>query len=209
MSTLNRRLVQAKPHKRKVIKMDNELLQLQEYLFQTYPEDQNIKHFFSTYEAKVKQQQQQQQQQSFQSKRPVLKRTRSVVKQEIKEKMIDSYSEERYMTGEIDLDLDTEKKCIDTLLELEKSIRSSKRDIIYKTAMQGQVIKKLKEQRKGNVGVFLTQNGIKFSTSHCYALIRLYKLCQKHPNLLKCALHVKFVIGNMKTIEDICEEMRW
>ena len=48
------------------------LQELLEYLFKTYPQDSNIKQWFQKYSEK------------FGHNKPVLKRTRSVVKQEVK-----------------------------------------------------------------------------------------------------------------------------
>lgn len=174
------------------------LNKLYEYLINKYPQDNNIRQWFLEYSDKFSRKQ-----------KPVLKRTRSVVKKEVKEKLISSYSEERRIEGEIPTNLETVEKCLETLKLLEQSIRSNKRDIIYKSALEGQVINHLKKIRRGNVGVFLAQKGVQFSVSHCYALIRLYKLVELYPNLQKCAVELGLILKNMKTVEEICKELNW
>lgn len=173
------------------------ILKLKEYLFSTYPEDNNIKQWFQKYS------------EEFGHKKPVLKRTRSVVKRDVKDKLLESYSEERTISGEIKIETETEESCVNSIKLLELSIKSNKRDIIYKSALQGQVIDNLKKLRKGNTGVFLAQHGIKFSVSYCNSLVRLYKLVEAHSNLIKCSVDLRLIIQNMKVVKEICEELHW
>lgn len=179
---------------------EKEFLQkLQEYLFKTYPGDNNIKQWFQEYSEKFGQN----------KRKPVLKRTRSVVKQDVKNKLLQSYSEEKRISDEIKINLETEDKCVESIKLLELCIRSNKRDIIYKSALEGQVIDHLKKYKKGNTGVFLAQQGIKFSVSYSNSLVRLYKLAEAHPNLLKCSVDLGLIMKNMKVVKEICEELHW
>ena len=175
------------------------LNKLNEYLISTYPEDNNIKQWFQEYDAKF----------GKASTKPVLKRTRSVVKKELKSKLLESYSEDRRLEGEVPINTETEEKCLESLKLLQQHIESNKRDIIYKSALQGKIIAHLKTYKKGNTGVFLVQHGIKYSVSYCNSLVRLYKLVSKHNNLIKCSIDLGLIMKNMKVVEEVCEELNW
>ena len=133
----------------------------------------------------------------------------SFVKQEVRNKLLQPYSEEGRIEGDVEMHTDTEDKCVESIKKLEVSIKSNKRDIIYKSALQGQVINVLKQNRKGDTGVFLAQNGIKFSVSYCNLLVRLYKLVEAHPVLQKCSVDIGVIMKNMKVVKEICEEEKW
>lgn len=167
-----------------------------EYLVSTYPDDNNIKQWFQEYSNKF-------------CPKPVFKRTRSVVKKELKTKLLDSYSEDRRIISDVDINTETVEKCIESIKTLEQSIQSHKRDIIYKSALEGQIIYHLKQFKKGQTGVFLAQQGIKFSISYCNSLVRLYKLVIIYPNLQKCSIDLGVIMKNMKVVEEICKEFNW
>ena len=102
------------------------LLKLKDYLITNYPEDDNIKLWFPEYSEKF----------GNNKLKPVHKRTRSFVKQEVRNKLLQSYSEERRIEGDVGIHTDTEDKCAESIKKLEVSIKSHKRDIIYKSALQ-------------------------------------------------------------------------
>lgn len=112
------------------------LQELREYLFNTYPQDISIKQWFQKYSEKIG------------HNKTVLKRTRSVAKQEVKNKLFESYSEDRRISGEVKIDLETIDSCVQSIQLLELAIKSNKRDIIHKSALQGQVISHLKTIKK-------------------------------------------------------------
>lgn len=177
---------------------DNFVKELIQYLNQKYTSDEFIVEWQKEYERR------------FLQKKPVLKRTRSVIKTELKERLQQSYSEE-YENIEDDpkLSLDTVEKCVESIKTLEKWIKVNKRNILYHSALQGQALDEIKRLRRGDTGVFLVQQGISFSVSYCNALIRLSKLVKDHPKLQNCSIEVGIVLKNMKVMRDICKELRW
>ena len=110
------------------------LQELQEYVFYTYPQDIHIKRWFQKYSEK------------FGHNKQVLKR--SGVKQEVKNKLLESYSEDRRISGEVKIELETIDSCVKSIQHLELTIKSNKRDIIYNSALQGQVFSHLKTIKK-------------------------------------------------------------
>ena len=109
------------------------------YLISKYPEDNNIKLWFQEYDEKF----------GKVKVKPALKRTRSVVKQELKTKLLQSYSKDRSLQGEVpvDLETDTEEKCLLSLKLLQKHIESDKRDIIYKKVQVGKDQEKAQSEK--------------------------------------------------------------
>jgi len=178
---------------------DNCVKELVLYLSETYPADDFINKWKENYDN------------TFLQKKPVLKRTRSVIRCEIKEKLQQSYCEgQQHVSLEDSLEeLETVQNCVDGIKKLDVWIKGNKKNIVYFSALQGQAINTLKRFKTGDIGVFLVQQGISYSVSHCNALIRLYKLVDKHPKLQNCAVDLRLIIQNMKTVEEICVELQW
>lgn len=179
-------------------KRDNCVKELVNYLNQTYPGDNVIKQWQEDYTIK------------FLQKKPVLKRTRSVVRYEIKEQLVQSYDENLNVGNSPDeLSIDTVENCIEKIKRLDKYIKGNKRNIIWFSVLQGQAINNLKLMKRGDIGVFLVQQGVPYSVSYCNSLIRLYKLVEKHNKLRFCAINLRLILQNMKTVEEICKELNW
>ena len=176
---------------------DNCVKELIYYLDTTYPSDVFVQNWKENYSNQ------------FLQKKPVLKRTRSVVYKELKERLLQSYSED-YKPNDTQLSsLDSVENCINNVKQLEHWIVGNKRNIIYFSALQGQNINTLKGYKRGDVGVFLVKNGIHFSVSHCNALVRLFKLVEEYPKLQNCSIELGTIIKNMKTVKEICKELNW
>ena len=107
------------------------------------------------------------------------------------------------------LSVESVDKCVESIKTLEHWIKGNKRSILYYSALQGEAIDNLKKLRRGDTGVFLVQQGVPCSVSHCNALIRLYRLIKDYPQLQNCSIEVGIVLKNMKVIREICKELAW
>ena len=183
---------------------DNFVNELLQYLGQNYSSDAFIVNWQKEYGKRFLQKEH--------VKKPVLKRTCSVVKEGLKARLLQSYSEEYRDTCTKDdpqLSVESVDKCVESIKTLEHWIKGNKRNIIYYSALQGEAIHNLKKLRRGDTGVFLVQQGVPFSVSHCNALIRLYRLIKEYPQLQNCSIEVGIVLKNMKVIREICKELAW
>ena len=178
-------------------KRDNCVKELCNYLDKVLPKDEFIEKWKQNYDSE------------FFKKRPILKRTRSVVKNELKERLLQSYSDKyEGIVGELP-GIESVDNCVKSIKLLENWIIGNKRNILYFSVLQGQAINVLKQYKRENIGVYLFQHGIHFSVSHCNALVRLFKLNQEFPKLQNCSIEVGTVIKHMKTIKEICKELGW
>ena len=112
------------------------LQELLEYLCNTYPQDIDIKQWFLKHSEKLGHNKQ------------VLKRTRSVVKQEVENKLLESYSGARQISGEIKIHVETIDSCVQSIQLLELAIKSNKRDIIYQICFTRRSNKPFKNDKK-------------------------------------------------------------
>lgn len=130
---------------------------------------------------------------------------------DVKKALLNSYSEDRRVTGECTVDFTSVETCLKAYNQLEKLIQSDKRNVICNAAKQGAIMEHLKMHSKKNVSFLkCIQDGeIKISLSYCNFLIALHDLCKKHPKILQCALELRFIKANMKVIRAVVSELSW
>ena len=127
-------------------------------------------------------------------------------KQMIKEKLRNSYSEDKRITGEYVPNTTTTETCLDSFKCLKLLIESDKRNILLNSAHQGFVLDKLKTEKVPFLKL-LEERKIKISLSHSNFLIRLYKLVEAHSNLLKCNIEIRFISQNYKLLKEVLKEI--
>lgn len=128
---------------------------------------------------------------------------------EIKKILRSAYSAERRLTDAYQLDISSEEACIKSYKELEQLIRSDKRNILLNSASQGRLLKHLKTNMK-NKGSFikcLCDKEIVISLSHCNFLIAFSELAEKYPQIIQCALELRFFTKHFKIVKEVAPEV--
>ena len=128
---------------------------------------------------------------------------------DVKKILISSYSNEKGVTGEYNVDISSEDACIRSYKELEQLIRSDKRNILLHSAYQGHMLKHLKTNMK-NKGSFikcLFDKEISISLSHCNFLIAFFELAEKYPNICQCSLELRFFTKHFKIVKEVVPEV--
>ena len=101
----------------------------------------------------------------------------------------------------------TPEDCVQSLNLLANAIGNANRDILYYSALQGDILSTLKEACGGSFNVIL-RNNINISRTHALFLMKFHKLASEYPRLLKCELPQNFFFKNFKIIQSICEKER-
>ena len=132
-------------------------------------------------------------------------------KDELKQKMIDTFEIGSPMDLPNPPDLSTVDKCVEAIKNFETHKLKHMKLAMKYLYWIGYLVKALKTAapKDCNVGFFLHQNGIKYSDSYCRQLVLVHALIDQHQNLLKCSLAIGEVIRHRKLIEEICEELGW
>ena len=130
------------------------------------------------------------------------------LEEEIKKKLQQTYSADRLITGDYELKMSSKEECVQSYKELQKLIDSDKRNVLYNSAKQGQVLQYLKANLDKGISFLkcIEEKEISFSLSHCNFFISLYELSVKHPMILQCSVEFGFVKANMKTIRNFLEK---
>jgi len=119
--------------------------------------------------------------------------------EDIKGKLLSSMNISKFMFyGDIDKELcdDSPLKILESIKKLENAIGDNKRQIIYFSSLQGQLLRKLSRDDFDKV---------ELSKSHKHFIMRLSRLTEKNNRLIYCELPLRFFRMNMKLIEEICE----
>ena len=139
-----------------------------------------------------------------------LKRKNSKVslEEEINKKLQQTYSADRGIPGDYELRMSSKDECSQSYKELQKLIDCDKRNVLYNSAKQGQVLQYLKSNLDKGIPFLkcIEEKEITISLSHCNFLISLYELSVKHPMILQCSVELRFVKANMKTIRNLLEK---
>ena len=127
-------------------------------------------------------------------------------KEEIKPKLLDSITLGEVLECE-DLNKEAEEvqdleKAADIIKRYEDIIKTKNKGIINVAYHQGQVFKRFKEKEKFTK--IITELGIHKNT--IIFRINVFKLCKKHPKLLKSSIGLGFFKNYHKDIKAICEE---
>jgi len=124
---------------------------------------------------------------------------------EIEKKLRESLDVERWIdyTG-IELKMENENSCIETLRFLDKAESDARRRIVYFSALKGQVLKRLREISGKKMRSLLKITSYK--QSHAYFLINLYDLINEYKKLMFSNASLCFFKSNMRQIKIICQE---
>ena len=114
---------------------------------------------------------------------------------------IDEVLEWKDLNKEADEVQDPERAA-EIIKRYEDTIKTKKKGIINVAYYQGQVFKKFKEKEKFTD--LVTELGIHKNT--IIFRINVFKLCKKHPKLLKSSIGLGFFKNYQKEIKAICKE---
>ena len=134
------------------------------------------------------------------------KKAKLLPKEDIRKKLLDSMT-----IGEIvefnDLNKEVEElqdpeKAVIIIERYENITKTNRKEIINVAYHQGQVFKRFKEKEK--FAKLVSELGIHKTT--IIFRINIFKLCKKHPKLLKSSIGLGFFKNYHKDIKAICEE---
>ena len=134
------------------------------------------------------------------------KKTKSMSKEEIKKRLLDSMIIDENLEFD-DLNKEAEEiqdpeKAAEIIKRYEDIIKTKKKGIINVAYHQGQVFKRFKEKEK--FAKLVSELGIHKTTIICR--INAFKLCKKYPKLLTSSIGLGFFKDYYKDIKAICEE---
>ena len=134
------------------------------------------------------------------------KKAKRLSKEEIKRKLLDSMTIDEIVEFD-DLNKEAEKiedleKAVEIIKWYEDIIKTKNKGIINVAYHQGQVFKRFKEKEK--FAKLVSELGIHKTT--IIFRINIFKLCKKHPKLLKSSIGLGFFKNYHKDIKAICEE---
>ena len=134
------------------------------------------------------------------------KNAKRLSKEEIKTKLLDSITIDEVLECE-DLNKEAEEvqdseRVAEIIKRYEDIIKTKNKGIINVAYHQGQVFKRFKEKEKFTK--LVTELGIHKNT--IIFRINVFKLCKKHPKLLKSSIGLGFFKNYHKDIKAICEE---
>ena len=105
---------------------------------------------------------------------------------------------------EEDLKRDSPEECIESVNLLSKVIGNSRKKIIYYSALQGGLLKSVKETT--TAGSFASLLALtQLSNSHAYFLVKSSDLMLQYPKLLHCELPLRFFRQNLNVVKQVCE----
>ena len=134
------------------------------------------------------------------------KKAKRLSKEEIKTKLLDSMTIDEIVEFD-DLNKEAEKiedpeKAAEIIKRYEDIIKTKNKGIINVAYHQGQVFKRFKEKEK--FAKLVSELGIHKTT--IIFRINIFKLCKKHPKLLKSFIGLGIFKNYHKDIKAICEE---
>ena len=134
------------------------------------------------------------------------KKAKRLSKEEIKTKLLDSITIDEVLECK-DLNKEAEEvqdseRAAEIIKRYEDIIKTKNKGIINVAYHQGQVFKRFKEKEKFTN--LVTELGIHKNT--IIFRINVFKLCKKHPKLLKSSIGLGFFKNYHKDIKAICEE---
>ena len=134
------------------------------------------------------------------------KKAKRLSKEEIKTKLLDSMTIDKIVEFD-DLNKEAEEKqdpekVADIIKRCEDITEKKNKRIINVVYYQGQVFKRFKEKKK--FAKLVSELGIHKNT--IIFRINVFKLCKKHPRLLKSSIGLVFFKNYHKDIKAICKE---
>ena len=119
--------------------------------------------------------------------------------------MRDSLNVERFIDyTQLNLRMENENSCIETLRLLDKAESDGRKRIVYFSALKGQVLKRLREITGKKMRSLLQITSYK--QSHVYFLINLYDLIEEYNKLIHSDASLCFFKNNIKEIKIICQK---
>ena len=136
------------------------------------------------------------------------KKAKRLSKEEIKTKLLDSMIIDEIVEFD-DLNKEAEEiqdpeKAAEIIKRYEDIIKTKNKGIINVPYHQGQVFRRFKETEK--FAKLVSELGIHKNT--IIFKINVFKLCKKHPKLLKSSIGLGFFKNYHKDIKTICEEYK-
>lgn len=127
-------------------------------------------------------------------------------KEEVKDILAKSIKSDAFKdyTDVVTGDVSTEQDCLDKLAVLSKALVDAKKRLIYFSALQGEVLQKLKDITKCTITALGYKTG--YSQSQIYFLMNLYNLIDNNNRLRHSELPLSFFKNNMRAIKEICQE---
>ena len=134
------------------------------------------------------------------------KKEKRLSKEEIKTKLLDSMTIDEVVKFD-DLNKEVEKiedpeKAAEIIKQYEDIIKTKNKGIINVAYYQGQVFKRFKENEK----FVKLVSELRIHKNTIIFKINVFKLCKKHPKLLKSSIGLGFFKNCHKDIKEICEE---
>ena len=132
------------------------------------------------------------------------KKTRKLTHDEIRRKLIESLvMNDTIETNESNKkveEVEDPEKAAELIQECENIIRTKKKGIIWIAYHQGKVFKKFKDKEK-----FITLvNKLGIHKTTIIFKINIFKLCERHPKLLKSSIGLGFLKTLYKDIRETC-----
>ena len=108
----------------------------------------------------------------------------------------------------IELKRETPENCVESINLLSKAIGNSHRDILYYSALQGDLLVTLRSASTPEGFRLHLRKTLDISSSHAKFLMAFYELATTYPRLLMCELPQRFFAKNFKIIKQVCPNER-
>ena len=108
----------------------------------------------------------------------------------------------------IELKRETPENCVESINLLSKAIGNSHRDILYYSALQGDLLVTLRSASTPEGFRLHLRKTLDISSSHAKFLMAFYELATTYPRLLMCELPQRFFAKNFKIIKQVCQNER-
>ena len=109
---------------------------------------------------------------------------------------------------DIEIKRETQENCVESINLLSKAIGNSHRDILYYSALQGDLLVTLRSASTPEGFRLHLRKTLDISSSHAKFLMAFYELATTYPRLLMCELPQRFFAKNFKIIKQVCQNER-
>ena len=99
---------------------------------------------------------------------------------------------------------DTPEDCVDSINTLSKAIGNAHKDILFYSALQGDILSTLKEAFSTSFSCFVEEQHQHFKIT-CFLPDEILQLIDKYPKLLQCEVTLNYFKKNFSMIKTICE----
>ena len=108
----------------------------------------------------------------------------------------------------IEIKRETPENCVESINLLSKAIGNSHRDILYYSALQGDLLVVLRSVSTPEGFRLHLRKTLDLSFSHAKFLMAFYELATTYPRLFMCELPQRFFAKNLKIIKQVCQNER-